>query len=87
MIQGTVTDGIGTLAALCTTLCWLPQAVKVIREKRTEGLSLATQTVFSLGLVFWCTYGLMLRSWPLIVANVATLLLSLTILVLKLRYP
>jgi MtN3 and saliva related transmembrane protein len=87
MMQGTVTDGIGTLAALCTTLCWLPQAVKVIREKRTEGLSLATQTVFSLGLFFWCTYGLMLRSWPLIVANVATLLLSLTILVLKLRYP
>jgi MtN3 and saliva related transmembrane protein len=83
----TVIEAVGTLAAVCTTLCWLPQAVKVIREKRTEGLSLATQAIFSIGLAFWCTYGLLLGSWPLILANVATLLLSLTILVVKLRYP
>jgi MtN3 and saliva related transmembrane protein len=86
-MTGTAIEAVGTLAAVCTTLCWLPQTVKVIREKRTEGLSLATQTVFSIGLAFWCTYGLLLGSWPLILANVATLLLSLTILVVKLRYP
>jgi MtN3 and saliva related transmembrane protein len=80
-------NAVGTVAALCTTLCWVPQALKVIREKRTEGLSLATQSVFSLGVAFWCTYGFLLGSWPLILANVVTLLLSLTILVLKLRYP
>jgi MtN3 and saliva related transmembrane protein len=80
-------NAVGTVAALCTTLCWVPQALKVIREKRTEGLSLTTQSVFSLGVAFWCTYGFLLGSWPLILANVVTLLLSLTILVLKLRYP
>jgi MtN3 and saliva related transmembrane protein len=86
-MKGNVIEAVGAFAALCTTLCWLPQAAKVIREKRTEGLSLATQAIFSIGLVFWCTYGLLLGSWPLILANVFTLLLSLTILVLKLRYP
>jgi MtN3 and saliva related transmembrane protein len=87
MKTGFAVEAIGAIAALCTTLCWLPQAAQVIREKRTEGLSLATQCVFSLGLAFWCAYGLLLHSWPLILANVVTLLLSLTILALKLRYP
>lgn len=80
-------EAIGILAALCTTLCWLPQAIKIIREKRTEGLSLATQSVFTLGVALWGAYGFLLGNWPLIVANVTTLLLSLAILALKLRYP
>jgi MtN3 and saliva related transmembrane protein len=86
-MNNTAVQAVGTFAAVCTTLCWFPQAVKVIREKRTEGLSLATQAIFSLGVAFWCAYGLLLGSWPLILANVITLLLSLTILALKLRYP
>ena len=86
-MRGNLVEAVGTFAALCTTLCWLPQTVKIIREKRTEGLSLATQTIFSIGLAFWCAYGLLLGSWPLMLANLFTLLLSLTILVLKLRYP
>jgi MtN3 and saliva related transmembrane protein len=80
-------EAVGTIAALCTTLCWLPQTLKVIREKRTEGISIATQAIFSVGLALWCGYGILLRSWPLIIANVATLLLTLAILALKLRYP
>ena len=87
MTNGVGVEAIGTVAAVCTTLCWLPQAAQVIREKRTEGLSLATQCIFCTGVAFWCTYGLLLRSWPLILANAVTLVLSLAILVLKLRYP
>ena len=82
-----VVEAIGTVAAVCTTLCWVPQAAQIIREKRTEGVSLVTQSVFSAGVAFWFTYGLLLRSWPLILANAITLVLSLAILVLKLRYP
>jgi MtN3 and saliva related transmembrane protein len=80
-------ETIGTVAAVCTTLCWVPQATQIIREQHTEGVSLATQCVFSVGVAFWCTYGLLLHSWPLILANAITLVLSLAILGLKLRYP
>jgi MtN3 and saliva related transmembrane protein len=80
------TEAIGMAAATCTTLCWLPQAVKIVREKRTEGLSLATQSFFTLGIALWAAYGLLLQSWPLIVANAATFVFSLVILVLKIRY-
>jgi MtN3 and saliva related transmembrane protein len=80
-------ESVGSLAAVCTTLCWLPQAVKIIRERRTEGVSLATQTVFTLGTALWAVYGLLLNNRPVLFANVVTLAFALTILILKLRYP
>lgn len=79
-------ETIGTVAASCTTFCWLPQALKIIREKRTEGISLAAQSLFTFGVALWAAYGIILNDWPLVLANVTTLLLSMTILVLKLRY-
>lgn len=80
-------EGLGSLAALCTTLCWLPQAVKIIREKRTEGVSLVTQSVFTFGVALWAVYGLLLNNRPILFANAVTLVLSVAILILKLRYP
>lgn len=80
-------EGMGGLAAACTTLCWLPQAVKIIREKRTEGISLITQSVFTFGIALWAVYGLLVNNRPILFANVVTLVFSLAILILKLRYP
>ncbi|KPL54482.1 SemiSWEET transporter [Prosthecomicrobium hirschii] len=77
---------IGIIAALCTTLCWLPQTIRVIRLRDTSSLSLATFSIFVIGIVLWLAYGIMIMSWPLILANVFTLALNGTILALKLRY-
>jgi MtN3 and saliva related transmembrane protein len=85
--MGTPFEGVGGLAAVCTTFCWLPQAVKIIRKKRTEGVSLLTQSVFTVGIALWAAYGLLLNNRPLLYANVVTLVFSLAILILKLRYP
>lgn len=79
-------EGVGSVAAVCTTLCWLPQSIKIIREKRTEGISLITQSVFTFGTALWAVYGLLLNNRPVFCANLVTLAFSLTILVLKLRY-
>ena len=80
-------ESVGGVAATCTTLCWLPQTVKIIREKRTEGISLLTQSVFTFGIALWAAYGFLLNNRPLIYANVVTLIFSLAILIPKLRYP
>jgi MtN3 and saliva related transmembrane protein len=80
-------EGVGNLAAACTTLCWLPQAVKILREKRTEGISLVTQGVFTFGVALWAAYGLLLNNRPILYANAVTLVFALAILILKLRYP
>ena len=80
-------EGLGGVAAACTTLCWLPQAIKIIREKRTQGISLITQSIFTLGVGLWAAYGVLLNNRPILYANVVTLIFSLAILILKLRYP
>jgi MtN3 and saliva related transmembrane protein len=79
-------EAIGSVAAFSTTVCWVPQALKILREKRTEGLSLVTQIVFTLGVALWLAYGLLLHNWPILLANALTLMLSLAILFLKVRY-
>jgi MtN3 and saliva related transmembrane protein len=80
-------ENVGSAAAACTTLCWLPQAVKIIREKKTAGVSLLTQSVFTLGTALWATYGLLLNNRPVLYANAVTLVFALAILILKIRYP
>jgi MtN3 and saliva related transmembrane protein len=80
-------ESLGSFAAVCTTLCWAPQTVKIVREKRTEGISLVTQSVFTVGVALWFIYGLLLHNRPIFLANGVTLVLSLALLILKLRYP
>lgn len=77
---------IGSVAALLTTTCFIPQAVKVVRTKRTEDLSLWTYVLFSVGVSFWLAYGILLNSLPMIGANAITLPLALTILYTKIRH-
>ncbi len=77
---------VGYVAACFTTLCWLPQAIRTIRTKDTAAISLVTQCFFALGISLWLIYGLALQSWPVILSNVVTLPLVLTVLTMKLRY-
>lgn len=79
-------DWIGAAAAVSTTACWLPQALKIIRTRETRAISLPAAALFSLGLALWLAYGLALGDGPLIAANTVTLALNLVILALKLRY-
>lgn len=77
---------IGSAAAIITTLCWVPQALKVIRTRETRSLSLVMYLMLALGVTLWLAYGLLIVSWPLIVANAITMVLVAVILGMKLRY-
>jgi MtN3 and saliva related transmembrane protein len=79
-------EWIGALAATITTLCWVPQALRVIKTRDTKAISLLMYLMLAVGLVLWLVYGLLLGSMPLIVANTITLALVLVILAMKLRY-
>lgn len=81
-----VLDGIGSAAAFCTTISFLPQLIHVWRRKSASDISLSMFLCFNLGLVFWLAYGIGTHSVPIIVGNVVTLAQALTILALKLRY-
>ncbi len=77
---------IGGAAALLTTLCWLPQTLRAVRARDTASLSLATFAVFAAGIFLWLIYGLLIGSWPVILANLFTLALNLVIVAQKLRH-
>ena len=81
-----LTKYIGFFAAFCTTIAFLPQAVKVYKTKSTKDISLLMFVIFPVGVASWLAYGVYLNDLPLITANTITLILSLFILFYKIKY-
>jgi len=76
---------IGNLAALLTTISFLPQAVKVIRTRDTKSLSLSTYGMFVSGILLWFIYGMQSGQLPIILGNLITFVFAVTILIFKLK--
>lgn len=77
---------IGYLAAILTTVSFVPQAWHTFRTRDVSGISLGMYSVFAVGVALWLVYGLLLAAWPIVLANGITLTLALSILVMKLRF-
>lgn len=77
---------IGTLAACLTTASFVPQAWLSFKTRDVSGVSLGMYSMFTVGVALWLVYGLLLDSWPMVIANSITLVLALMILGMKLRY-
>ncbi|HYD96027.1 MAG TPA: SemiSWEET transporter [Noviherbaspirillum sp.] len=82
----TMTDWVGTIAATLTTVAFAPQALMTLKTRNVEGISLSMYSIFSAGVFFWLLFGVLIKSWPMIIANTVTLVLAMTILTLKLKY-
>ena len=76
----------GYLAAILTTAAFLPQLIKTIKTKKADDVSLTTLVMFIIGVVSWIIYGYVISSYPLLIANVITLVLNLLILISKLYF-
>lgn len=76
---------LGYAAALLTSLSFLPQALLVIRTRRTGGISLLMYSLFTLGVAFWLIYGIASNAVPIIAANAVTLALAATILAIAVK--
>ena len=81
-----VSEYIGFFAALCTTIAFLPQAIKVYQTKSTKDISLLMFLIFTVGVFSWLIYGFIINDYPVILANAVTLILSLFILLYKIKY-
>jgi len=79
-------DLIGGFAAALTTSSFIPQVLRVWKTQHTKDISLLMYLFFTIGVCLWLTYGILLGSWPIIMANSITLLLAGTVLILKLRF-
>lgn len=76
-------DWIGYAAAALTTSSFVPQALLTLRTRDVSGISVGMYAAFTLGVALWLVYGLVLRAWPVVIANTLTVVLAATILVTK----
>ncbi len=76
---------LGFIAGFCTTLSLVPQVIKVIKTRQTRDIALGMYVLMVVGVFFWLLYGVSTRAVSVIVANSVTLVLSLIVLIYKLR--
>ena len=79
-------DVLGYVAGALTTFAFLPQVLRIVRTRSAADVSWGMITMFCVGVSLWLWYGIRLDSLPLIVANGVTLVLVLTMFILKLRF-
>jgi MtN3 and saliva related transmembrane protein len=79
-------DLIGYGAAILTTAAFVPQALKSWSSRDLSGVSLSMYSLFTLGVALWLLYGILLKSWPIILANLITLILASVVLKLKISH-
>ena len=77
---------LGLFAAFCTTLAFLPQAIKTIRTKQVRDLSIKMYILQGTGNLCWLAYGLLTINIPIIVADSITSFLVITTLALIIKY-
>jgi MtN3 and saliva related transmembrane protein len=84
-MEGWMPTLLGTVAGILSTLSFVPQVLKAWKEGNTEAISKKMYLVTVSAFVLWTIYGFVIGSFPLIIFNTLSLILSGTILVLKLR--
>lgn len=77
------TEIIGYIAALLTTLAFLPQALHSWQSRDLSGISLPMYALFTTGVALWFIYSIAIQSWPVIVANAITFVFAALVLILK----
>jgi MtN3 and saliva related transmembrane protein len=83
---GWAVELIGVLAGVLTTSAFIPQAVQTWRTRSARDVNLGLLVLLVAGNLLWFTYGALVGSWGLIVANLVTVPLCALILAVKLRY-
>ena len=79
-------DIFGYLAAILTTAAFLPQLIKTLKTKKADDVSLTTLVMFIIGVLSWIIYGYKISSIPILIANLVTLILNLSILISKIYF-
>jgi MtN3 and saliva related transmembrane protein len=77
---------VSAFAAILTTAAFVPQALHIIRHRETKAISLVMYVAFASGVALWLVFGVLIGNWAIIVSNAITLVLTLAIVGMKIRY-
>ncbi len=77
---------VGYVAALSTTVAFVPQVLRAWRTRSTADISLGMYLLLVAGTALWLAYGVMTEAAPVIASNVVNIALQGSILYLKVRH-
>lgn len=77
---------IGFIAGTLTTASFLPQVIKIWKTKDTTSISLLMYISFTAGVAMWLLYGILINDPPLYIVNGIALVLTSSVLILKIKY-
>ncbi len=81
-----MTEILGFIAGILTGIALLPQVVKTIRIKSVSDISYSMLILSFVGVSCWLIYGILIEKSPVIIANIITTTLFLTMIILKKVY-
>ena len=77
---------LGYISATLTTIAFLPQIIKTIQTKSAKDVSMGMCVLFTIGVFLWIIYGILTRTYPVLIANAVIFCLALTQIILKIKY-
>lgn len=85
-MEAGITNTIGLLAGIFTTGSLLPQLIKTLRTRNAKDVSLLMYVFLTIGVLLWVIYGFRIREFPIIIANGTSFILTVSIMVLKIKH-
>lgn len=80
------TQMIGIGAAVCTAVSMIPQLVKVMKEKKSAGISIFMVAVLIAGLCLWAWYGFLKKDYPILLTNIFSLAVNILLIFFGIKY-
>jgi MtN3 and saliva related transmembrane protein len=77
---------LGLAAGTITSVTFLPQVMHVWKTKSAKDLSLTMLLLLMLGVIMWLTYGILAKDTAIIYTNSMVLIMSIVLLVFKLKF-
>ena len=76
---------VGYMASICMICGYLPQAVRTIRTRDTDGIAMPTFLALGAGSILFVAQGILIDNIPIVLANSITTVCSVIITIIKLR--
>jgi MtN3 and saliva related transmembrane protein len=80
------TQAIGLAAGILTASSLIPQVIKTLKQKRADEVSIKMLLVLEAGIILWIVYGFKRDDFPIIVTNMFSLAVNITMVVLRVKY-
>ena len=85
MSNDILVEVVGLVGATFTTLAFVPQVVKIWKNRSSNGVSLSMYVCMLVGIIIWLAYGILINSIAVTAANILSGILQVVIIFLTLK--